>query len=79
MSSRCAAANRLCQLPNAVVEMIHTATLVHDDILDDAGVRLARADSERRLGEHNAVLLGDDLFTHAFHLASTLDDVVRAG
>jgi octaprenyl-diphosphate synthase len=58
----------------AVVEMIHTATLVHDDVLDAAGVRRHVATVNARWGVHNAVLLGDYLFTHAFHLASTLDD-----
>jgi octaprenyl-diphosphate synthase len=58
----------------AVVEMIHTATLVHDDILDGAAVRRHTPTVNARWGVHNAVLLGDYLFTHAFHLASTLDD-----
>ena len=58
----------------AVVEMIHTATLVHDDVLDGADVRRHAPTVNARWGVHNAVLLGDYLFTHAFHLASTLDD-----
>ncbi len=58
----------------AVVEMIHSATLVHDDILDGAAVRRHTPTVNARWGVHNAVLLGDYLFTHAFHLASTLDD-----
>lgn len=59
----------------AVVEMIHTATLVHDDILDGASVRRHVSTVNARWGTQPAVLLGDYLFTHAFHLASTLDDV----
>ncbi len=59
----------------AVVEMIHTATLVHDDILDGATVRRHVPTVNARWGAPSAVLLGDYLFTHAFHLASTLDDV----
>jgi octaprenyl-diphosphate synthase len=59
----------------AVVEMIHTATLVHDDVLDDASVRRHVPTVNAGWGIHNSVLLGDYLFTHAFHLASTLDDV----
>ncbi len=58
----------------AVMEMIHTATLVHDDILDEATSRRHHATVHRRWGTHAAVLLGDHLFTHAFYLASTLDD-----
>jgi octaprenyl-diphosphate synthase len=59
----------------AVVEMIHTATLVHDDVLDGASVRRHVPTVNADWGVHNSVLLGDYLFTHAFHLASTLDDV----
>jgi octaprenyl-diphosphate synthase len=59
----------------AVVEMIHTATLVHDDILDSATVRRHVPTVNARWDNQTSVLLGDYLFTHAFHLASTLDDV----
>lgn len=55
----------------AVVEMIHTATLVHDDILDQAEVRRHVATVHSRWGNSSGVLLGDLLFTHAFYLAST--------
>jgi octaprenyl-diphosphate synthase len=58
----------------AVVEMIHTATLVHDDVLDGARVRRSTATVNAVWGVQTSVLLGDYLFTHAFHLASTLDD-----
>jgi octaprenyl-diphosphate synthase len=58
----------------AVVEMIHTATLVHDDVLDNAGVRRHVETVNARWGNQTSVLLGDYLFTHALHLASTLDD-----
>ena len=59
----------------AVVEMVHTATLVHDDVLDNAGVRRHVATVNAVWGNQTSVLLGDYLFTKAFHLASTLDDV----
>jgi octaprenyl-diphosphate synthase len=59
----------------AVVEMIHTATLVHDDVLDSATVRRHVPTVNARWDNQTSVLLGDYLFTHAFHLASTLDDV----
>lgn len=59
-----------------VVEMIHTATLVHDDVLDEAKVRRHLATVNARWDNESSVLLGDYLFTHAFHLASTLDTVV---
>jgi octaprenyl-diphosphate synthase len=57
----------------AVVEMIHTATLVHDDVLDDAVIRRHAATVNAEWGNETAVLLGDFLFTHAFHLAASLD------
>ncbi len=55
----------------AVVEMIHTASLVHDDILDEAMVRRHAATINVEWGNESAVLLGDYLFTHAFHLAAS--------
>jgi octaprenyl-diphosphate synthase len=57
----------------AVVEMIHTATLVHDDVLDSARVRRRVATVNALWGTKTSVLVGDYLFTHAFHLASTVD------
>ncbi|MCC6419033.1 MAG: polyprenyl synthetase family protein [Gemmataceae bacterium] len=58
----------------AVVEMIHTATLVHDDVLDSATVRRHVATVNAVWGNQASILLGDYLFTHAFHLSSTLGD-----
>lgn len=57
----------------AVIEMIHTATLVHDDILDEALIRRHAATVNAEWGNETAVLLGDYLFTHAFHLAASLE------
>lgn len=58
----------------AVVEMIHTATLVHDDVLDEATTRRHVATVNSRWTNETSVLLGDYLFTHAFHLASSFGD-----
>ena len=55
----------------AVVEMIHTATLVHDDVLDEAEMRRHLATINARWNNETSVLLGDYLFSHAFYLAST--------
>jgi len=60
----------------AVVEMIHTATLVHDDILDEAVIRRHAATINAEWGNETAVLMGDYLFTHAFHLAASLDSTL---
>lgn len=58
----------------AVVEMVHIATLVHDDILDDADIRRRAATVNRLWGNHRAVLTGDILFSHAYRLCATLPD-----
>ncbi len=58
---------------STVIEMIHIATLIHDDILDDADTRRHRPTVNRRWNSESSVLLGDYLFTHSFYLASTLD------
>src|SRR5262245_38815939 len=57
----------------AVVEMIHTATLVHDDILDGASMRRHVPTVNANWGAPAAILLGDHLFTRAFHLAASVD------
>jgi len=57
-----------CRL-GAVVEMVHSATLVHDDIIDDAKVRRGRASVNARWGNEITVLMGDWLFMNSFGLA----------
>ena len=54
----------------AVVELVHLATLVHDDIMDDADLRRSRRTAARAYGPTAAVLLGDALFAHALNLAT---------
>lgn len=54
----------------AVVELVHLATLVHDDIMDGAEVRRSRRTAAREYGSTAAVLLGDALFAHALNLAT---------
>jgi octaprenyl-diphosphate synthase len=63
----------------AVVEFIHTATLVHDDIIDDADLRRGRAAVHSRWGNDITVLLGDYLYIKSMALALTHDtlDLVR--
>ena len=58
----------------AVVEMIHLATLVHDDVLDDAQIRRGVATLSYLRGNETAVMLGDYLISNAFHLCSSLQD-----
>jgi octaprenyl-diphosphate synthase len=54
----------------AVVELVHLATLVHDDIMDGADVRRNRSTAARKFGMTPAVLLGDALLAHAVKLAT---------
>jgi octaprenyl-diphosphate synthase len=53
----------------AVVEMIHTATLVHDDVIDVAKTRRGRPSTNVVWGNHTSVLAGDWLYMQAFQLA----------
>ena len=53
-----------------VIEMVHLATLVHDDIMDRAELRRSRRTAAREFGPDAAVLLGDALFSQALHIAS---------
>lgn len=55
-----------------VVEMIHLASLIHDDILDNAEIRRARPTLFAKWGADLSVLLGDCLFAHALKLCSSL-------
>lgn len=57
----------------SVVEMIHLATLVHDDVLDEAETRRGHATINRIEGNEVAVILGDFLISQSFHLCSSLD------
>src|SRR3954462_4848130 len=53
----------------AVVEMIHAATLVHDDVIDAAETRRGRPSSNVKWGNHTCVLAGDWLYMQAFQIA----------
>ncbi len=63
----------------SVIEFIHTATLVHDDIIDDADVRRGRDAVHTRYGNHITVLFGDFLYLKSMSLALSHDalDIVR--
>ncbi|MBI3262686.1 MAG: polyprenyl synthetase family protein, partial [Acidobacteria bacterium] len=63
----------------SVVEFIHTATLVHDDIIDDSELRRGRLSVHSRWGNDITVLLGDYLYIKSMALALTQDalEVIR--
>lgn len=66
-----------------VVEMIHAATLIHDDVLDDAATRRGRPSANARWGAHACVLAGDWLYMQAFNIAlrqrnfAILDELIQ--
>lgn len=53
----------------AIAEMVHAASLVHDDVIDDAAARRGRASAKAAWGNKISVLLGDYLISRAFVLA----------
>ena len=72
----CAAGGRLSEAHTViatVVEMVHMATLVHDDVLDEAELRRKGATINHLRGNEAAVLLGDYLISHSYHLCSGLE------
>lgn len=56
-----------------VLEMVHTATLIHDDVLDEASTRRRVQTVNAVWGNHVSILLGDYLFSQAFRLSATLE------
>ena len=61
-----------------VVEMVHVATLVHDDVLDNAEIRRRGVTVNHLHGNEAAVLLGDLLISHAYHLCSSLESQIAS-
>ena len=59
----------VCHRLGAVVELIHSATLVHDDIIDDAKVRRGRPSVNAQWGNEITVLMGDWLYMTSFNIA----------
>jgi octaprenyl-diphosphate synthase len=69
----CGKVTRAHHVLAAVVEMVHTATLVHDDVLDEAETRRHLPTVNAAWGPKTSLLLGDMLFSAAFRLCSTVD------
>ncbi len=59
----------------AAVEFIHTATLLHDDVVDESALRRGRTSAHRVWGRSASVLVGDFLFARAFNLMVEADDL----
>lgn len=64
----------------AIIEMVHVATLVHDDVVDEAEIRRSRPTLAAHWGNQVSVLVGDCLFAHALKLAASFPtpEVCRA-
>src|SRR5437867_4820139 len=58
----------------AVVELIHTATLLHDDVVDESSLRRGHATANAMFGNAASVLVGDFLYSRAFQLMVTVDN-----
>jgi len=59
----------------AVVEFIHTATLLHDDVVDDSTLRRGRATANQHFGNPASVLVGDFLYSRAFQMMLDVQDM----
>ncbi|TMH30513.1 MAG: octaprenyl diphosphate synthase, partial [Betaproteobacteria bacterium] len=59
----------------AVIEMIHTATLLHDDVVDESALRRGHATANATFGNAASVLVGDFVYSRAFQLMITLDNM----
>jgi len=59
----------------AVVEFIHTATLLHDDVVDDSTLRRGRATANQQFGNPASVLVGDFLYSRAFQMMLDAHDM----
>lgn len=57
-----------------ILEIIHVASLIHDDIMDGAQIRRGRPTAWAKWGNTTSVLLGDALFSHALRLSTQFDD-----
>ena len=59
----------------AVVEFIHTATLLHDDVVDESTLRRGRPTANERFGNPASVLVGDFLYSRAFQMMLSADSM----
>lgn len=61
----------------AVIEMFHMATLVHDDVIDDASLRRGKETVQSKYGKNYAVYIGDYLFCLCFRILATTSSIER--
>jgi len=74
LAARAAGAKDTAHVPAAaLIEFIHTATLLHDDVVDDSARRRGRETANEAFGNPASVLVGDFLYSRAFQMMSALD------
>jgi octaprenyl-diphosphate synthase len=74
LAARAAGARGAAQVPAAaLIEFIHTATLLHDDVVDDSARRRGRETANEAFGNPASVLVGDFLYSRAFQMMASLD------
>ncbi|MED5663924.1 polyprenyl synthetase family protein, partial [Enterobacter hormaechei] len=56
----------------ALIEFIHTATLLHDDVVDESDMRRGKATANAAFGNAASVLVGDFIYTRAFQMMTSL-------
>ncbi|MCX2497791.1 octaprenyl diphosphate synthase [Plesiomonas shigelloides] len=59
----------------ALIEFIHTATLLHDDVVDESDLRRGKATANAAFGNAASVLVGDFIYTRAFQMMTSLDSM----
>lgn len=59
----------------ALIEFIHTATLLHDDVVDESDMRRGKATANAAFGNAASVLVGDFIYTRAFQMMTDLDSM----
>ncbi|HLD09823.1 MAG TPA: polyprenyl synthetase family protein, partial [Methylophilaceae bacterium] len=59
----------------AVIEFIHTATLLHDDVVDESAMRRGRATANTLFGNAASVLVGDFVYSRAFQMMVTVQNM----
>jgi octaprenyl-diphosphate synthase len=74
LAARAAGATNSAHVPAAaLIEFIHTATLLHDDVVDDSSRRRGRETANETFGNPASVLVGDFLYSRAFQMMAALD------
>ncbi len=80
LAARAAGATDSAHIPTAaLIEFIHTATLLHDDVVDDSAKRRGRDTANETFGNPASVLVGDFLYSRAFQMMAALQspEVIR--